>query len=366
MLAHLRQWLDNLQLRNPIEQRSAKMLQIFMIGVILLPPLQIFLAFTPSSSGYQIPTLATILLTEVIMVAALMLLRRGHFIWATRILIGIMLLGVGLNLLLNGLRDNRLLLLAFTPPITLAGLLLNRRAAVLTTGSSLGITLAAGLLEQYAPEMIVQAAPPYSVPSTIILLATVMGLHSLFIDQFGSTLRAALASALEREQELEHMRASLESQINQRTAVLARLLADMEARAAEQTRMLSELERQRDTIRNLSVPVIPLDTNTLLVPLVGDLDVTRLAQFQDQALRALEHSSARTLVLDLTGVPIVDTQVAQSLFAVVRATRLLGAETLIAGIRPEVAQTIVGLGLDLQGMRTFSNLQSALRQAQVR
>ena len=101
------------------------------------------------------------------------------------------------------------------------------------------------------------------------------------------------------------------------------------------------------------------------MPLVGALDSTRLRQLQEQCLHALEQRAARTLVLDITGVPIVDTQVAQGLLMTVRAARLLGAEVALVGIRPEVAQSIVGLGLELRDVRTFSDLQSALDRARV-
>jgi rsbT co-antagonist protein RsbR len=70
---------------------------------------------------------------------------------------------------------------------------------------------------------------------------------------------------------------------------------------------------------------------------------------------------AQLLLLDITGVPIIDTHVAQGLLAVVQATRLLGADSVLVGIRPEVAQTIVGLGLDLRGLHSYADLQIALR-----
>jgi rsbT co-antagonist protein RsbR len=96
------------------------------------------------------------------------------------------------------------------------------------------------------------------------------------------------------------------------------------------------------------------------MPLVGALDTTRLRQVQEQSLYALESTSAHTMVFDITSVPIVDTQVAQGLLMTVRAARLLGAEVVLVGIHPEVAQSIVGLGLDLHDVSTFSDLQSAL------
>lgn len=164
---------------------------------------------------------------------------------------------------------------------------------------------------------------------------------------------------------LRQLLADLEQQVADRTAALETALNEVQARAIEQERLLDENTRQRETIYGLSVPVLPLNTYTLAMPLVGVLDNARLHLVQEQALKALQRSSARYLVLDVTGVPIVDSEVAQGLMAVVQAARLLGTEVVLVGIRPEVAQAIVGLGLDLQGTRTSSDLQTALDQITV-
>ena len=99
------------------------------------------------------------------------------------------------------------------------------------------------------------------------------------------------------------------------------------------------------------------------MPLVGALDSARLHLLQDQALRAITESAARCLLLDITGVPVVDTHVAQELLKVVRAARLLGAEVVLVGIRPEVAQSIIGLGLQLGEVATQGTLQSGIAYA---
>ena len=88
-----------------------------------------------------------------------------------------------------------------------------------------------------------------------------------------------------------------------------------------------------------------------------------LQDIQERALHAIERTAAQRLLLDITGIPIVDTQVAKGLIAIVQAARLLGAEVLLVGIRSEVAQTIVGLGLDLRGLVTCADLQSGVGYA---
>jgi rsbT co-antagonist protein RsbR len=110
----------------------------------------------------------------------------------------------------------------------------------------------------------------------------------------------------------------------------------------------------------MSVPVLPLGQSALVLPLVGALDSERLGLVQEQALRSIEQQSARFLILDITGVPIVDTAVAQGLVQVVQAARLLGSEVVLVGIRPEVAQAVVGLGIHLSDIVTRSTLQSGI------
>jgi rsbT co-antagonist protein RsbR len=198
------------------------------------------------------------------------------------------------------------------------------------------------------------------VELTVGFFVGVTILLTVLLDRFGGALRDALATSLEREDELKNIRASLEQTISERTAALQAALSDVQARAEEQARLIEENEYQRATIKDLTVPVIPISADTLVMPLVGALDSTRLRQLQEQSLQALERTSARTLVFDITGVPVVDTQVAQGLLMTVRAARLLGAHVILVGIRPEVAQAIVGLGLDLSDVSTFSDLQSAL------
>jgi rsbT co-antagonist protein RsbR len=153
----------------------------------------------------------------------------------------------------------------------------------------------------------------------------------------------------------------LETTVRERTADLEMALGSLEVRAAEQERLLAENDRQQRAIRELSVPVLPISATTLVMPLVGALDGERLLILQDRALEAIERVAARRLLLDITGVPLVDSYVAQGLIRTLQAARLLGAEVALVGVRPEVAQSIVGLGIDLTGMRTYADLQSALR-----
>jgi rsbT co-antagonist protein RsbR len=138
---------------------------------------------------------------------------------------------------------------------------------------------------------------------------------------------------------------------------------EAEAARAATAEQLAMIESQRATIREMSVPLLPLSNTALVLPLVGDLDAERLRLVQERALHAIAGTVTRHLILDITGVPLVDTNVANGLIQIVQAARLLGAEVLVVGIRPEVAQTIAALGVDLSGVTTLATLQSGIAHA---
>lgn len=98
----------------------------------------------------------------------------------------------------------------------------------------------------------------------------------------------------------------------------------------------------------------------MLVPLIGDFDAARLTLLKERVLHTAEHSRTAYVVLDVTGVLLIDSQVGQGLIQLVAALRLLGATTVLVGIRPEVAQTMVGLGIEIDQIITRSTLQSGL------
>ncbi|WP_437965984.1 PAS domain-containing protein [Sorangium sp. So ce260] len=133
-------------------------------------------------------------------------------------------------------------------------------------------------------------------------------------------------------------------------------------RAEEELReRLALIERQQQVIRQLSTPILQVWKGVLALPMIGVVDSVRTAEVMDGLLQAVVRTQARFALLDLTGVDAVDTKTASYLVELVRAIRLLGAEGIITGIRPSVAQTVVSLGLDLAEITTLSDLQAGLR-----
>lgn len=135
--------------------------------------------------------------------------------------------------------------------------------------------------------------------------------------------------------------------------------------------VLQDSLRQQELLRaheaalmQMSTPLIPISEDIVVMPLVGQLDAARARQVMETLLEGVERARARVAILDITGVAKVDTSVADALIQAAQAVKLLGARVLLTGIRPEVADTLVNLGVDLSGIVTRGTLQDGIRHAQ--
>ena len=123
------------------------------------------------------------------------------------------------------------------------------------------------------------------------------------------------------------------------------------------------IQQQREEMEELSTPVVELWNGILAMPLIGTLDTYRGQMVSEALLEAIAKSGAEMAILDLTGVPAIDTRMAQHLIRAVAAARLMGTECILSGIRPQIAQTIVHLQIQLGNIRTTATLSGALRQS---
>ena len=119
------------------------------------------------------------------------------------------------------------------------------------------------------------------------------------------------------------------------------------------------IHRQQEELLELSTPVVQLFENILALPLIGTLDSARTQVVMENLLQRIVETGATISIIDITGVPTVDTLVAQHLLKTVAAARLMGADCIISGIRPQIAQTIVHLGVDLSEVTTKATLADA-------
>ena len=193
-------------------------------------------------------------------------------------------------------------------------------------------------------------------------------------ERIASGERAAMSLGIERGDELGQLARSFESmavqvaeshhslarQVDERTRDLQGALNERDAQTRELSAALVEVQRKEALIEGLSMPIVPLLHDALVLPIIGTLDDRRAASLIDSMLNSITERRARIVVLDVTGLPLIDTVVAKALLNAASAARLLGTEMLLVGIRPDVAEALVSLGVSLTELRTLPDLQAAV------
>lgn len=124
---------------------------------------------------------------------------------------------------------------------------------------------------------------------------------------------------------------------------------------------LAMIEEQRIAIRELSTPIIEVWEGVLCLPVVGVLDTARSAEMTEALLSAIVEKTAECAIIDITGIEVMDTGTADHFLRMARAVRLLGADCLLTGINPSIAQTMVHMGMDLSGVTTHRSMRTALQ-----
>jgi len=199
---------------------------------------------------------------------------------------------------------------------------------------------------------------PYTDPEIVIAYCIVVG--GLVISRMATDSATSLAEANQRA---DHERQRAEESLalaNQQSAELRTAFETVATREEQLSDTLAELQSREDTIRELSAPILPVLPGVLVAPLVGNFDQERASVFNSNLLEAIQRQHARHAIFDVTGLPVLDTAVANTLLKAASAAQLLGAQVLLVGIRPEVAQTLVSLDVTFTGMDMASDLQQAI------
>jgi rsbT co-antagonist protein RsbR len=145
---------------------------------------------------------------------------------------------------------------------------------------------------------------------------------------------------------------------------IERQRAEMERTFLKATSQQREQEEVlRSAIRELSTPIVPVYEGILVLPLVGSIDTRRATEITERLLEAIAANQAEMVIIDVTGVPVMDTGTANNLLMTARAANLLGSQVVLVGIGAEIAQTIVHIGVELRGLVTLANLQAGIAYA---
>lgn len=353
-----------ISVRHPDEdaQRRGQSIILLAAGLNVLTVLLAgYIAITGAFSERIIgPVIASLVVQTVVIILA----RNGRVDLAGSIIVVMAIVGTIGSAILNA--DQLVIPILFPVPLLIAIAVLRPIGIVAALfGILAGLGVVAGALPP--PENVLLRNSLFVVIGLLSLFTTLTGvLIGVGHGRLRRRLRHALDHADQTAQALQTLNEELDLRVQVQTETLQQMVQELEERSLQQERLLQEIAAQRDVIRELSLPILPVGRDMLVVPLIGALDGERMRQLQTQAFQRVERTHARMLILDVTGVPLIDTHVAQGLIGLIQGLRLLGANVVVVGVRPEVAQTIVGLGIQLRDISVFSDLGSALQHATLR
>jgi anti-anti-sigma factor len=207
-----------------------------------------------------------------------------------------------------------------------------------------------------------------SIPSTLLLATSALLFLCTFIAIIGSqTFSRAFRDIQQGRQELEQssfalkqVNSELEQRVAARTHDLQQMVDSQYQLTNELQQSLAAQQELNRVIASLSLPIIPIDDHVLVVPIIGTVDQQRLQAIQQSLLQQAQTHRAHTVILDITGVAVIDTTVAVGFAQIAKAAQLIGTRVLIVGIRPEVAQTLAELRIDLGRIRTAATLRDGM------
>ena len=210
---------------------------------------------------------------------------------------------------------------------------------------------------------------PHVVPEGLSVVATIgfstmaLVLSAFLVREATGAISGVLVEARRYAQEMDRYRRQLEQRIERQAGELNEALAAAEAYSDDLNRALEDLRVCHRVIRELSSPLVPVLQGVIVMSLIGSIDSQRAIVMTAEMLEGIERYDAHILILDITGVPLVDTQVARILLESARAAKLMGCQTVLTGIRPEIAQTMVELGIEVTDLVSRSELQGGIEYA---
>lgn len=246
--------------------------------------------------------------------------------------------------------------------IVTAGVLLGIRSAMVVALLSTAAYVALGIIQK-AGNLPAPQLPEETLAADGVAIG--FGLVAMSLLVWFSNREAKHTSAQIREserqiqiyaRELGTIQGQLERQVEERTH-------DLKSFAGQLQLSLEEQQRLWETVQHLSIPIVPVHEGIIVMPLIGHIDGQRAERMVDDLLISIEEQKAKLAIVDVTGVPVVDSHVANTLLQVANAAGLMGTETVLVGIRPEVADTVVRLGLDLSSITIQRDLQAGVSYA---
>lgn len=348
MFEHIQDWMAAIPIGNPLRYRQARLLQTMLLIIAGASIITMIIVLLTVQGTQTLLLPSTIFPTLLITAAAgIAVLRRGQFSLAVYLVNIAITLCIGVSLIAMGLPQSQITLFAFSIPIILVGLLVGRQAVVIITSLICLLVFLTAMLHVFAPALVGFAATRTANPvSDMLTFVPLVCVVSFFIDRFGSALREALSTTQGREQELDHLRVSLERTVAERTASLQA--------------SVDELRASQQTVQALSAPIMPVLPGVLVAPLIGVFDNERAEHLNMQVLQAVDTLRASYVIFDITGISAMDAHGVHLLLHTAAAVRLLGAQPLLVGVRAHVAQTMIMFDMNTDLLHTYATLQEAV------
>jgi rsbT co-antagonist protein RsbR len=186
------------------------------------------------------------------------------------------------------------------------------------------------------------------------------GIVLLIMYLFQVRMHEMLAQTAAAKRSLQQAYDSLEVLVEERTRSLHEAMSEAQTQSRQASILQAETEAHRLALQMLSTPVLPIGFGTLVVPLVGVFDQERMLSMQERILTELQKQARIFIVLDITGLTVVDNDVANGLIKIAQAVNYMGTKIILAGVRPELAQAIISNGTYLEGMQTVTTLEEGL------
>lgn len=336
-------------------QRRGRLLIILLLGILVVALLVVPVAFLQPDPGVALLTLG---IGVLLIVAALALARSGRVTLGAWLFLAILVIAPlpSISAARTGAGP---FYLVFS--VLIASLIVQPRQVLLVLLAVLvGLTMTTGIgVARHGWEPMFLASV-LGGGATVCMVALIGFLGAQTTQRAMREAQQAQRAAEDAAHALEGANADLEQRVADRTADLQQALDLQQKHAVEVQAGLDLQRRLNETIAALSVPMIPVRDDVLVAPLVGSLDGSRAQVLLQSVLERVEATRAEIVFLDVTGVAEIDTAVAKALLQTADAVRLLGAQTIVVGMRPDVAQTLVTLGTGLGPLRTAATLAEGL------
>lgn len=369
MLSRWRLWLDQLPQTNLIERRQSRAFQAIVLGLFgiaivgVLSSAVLFVVFpaTPDTFTQLLMAMGTYSTMGIGAVFALQQLRRNHLQRAAIIvsasiqlmlLIGYAVVGI--------LRENSTYgFIFFTIPLIISALLNNRKILILNALISITIVILIGTLESAGILQPIDMIENFWVIFVTMTIAIVS--QALLVERFGSSLHMEIYNLLQREDESQQLQHLLEQKVTERNQRLQQALNDLAQREKILQQALNELQTSQTIVAQLNIPVIPVLPRVLIAPLIGEMTAEHAQGLKHDIFAAIERSHAHTIILDITGVSLIDRVVAETIIQIAKAGQLLGTKTILVGLRPEVATALVSLDMQANLVKNYLTLEKAIQ-----